>query len=419
MHCDFKQNALSHLLMEKQHKDLRLRVIGSQYFLYFGVLGIFLPYFNLYCYHLGFSGFEIGTLSALRTATTVLFPLLWGTLADRFRIRRPIYICCSFISTGVWALYLHYTDFWGMLYITVLYGLFYAPIISFLEAFTMDALESEKQQYGKIRVWGSISFIMTVMVVGKIIDLYAIKLILVLILAGSFLHAATAIKIPDLSIEKSASERLWTAILSKPRVIVFLFCAFLMLVSHGTYYGFFSIHLENLGYGKTFIGICWALASISEIAVMINSEKIFNRFQMEHVLVFSFVVAAVRWALLFIVTSPVLILTAQISHAVTYGMFHVASILYIDRLTPREAKTLGQAVNNAVTYGLGIMVGFFFNGYFYEKAGTFCLFLFSSAIALAGGLILAGYGTMAGSGRKAKGQAIEACCCLSKITSLD
>ena len=55
-------------------------------------------------------------------------------------------------------------------------------------------------------------------------------------------------------------------------VFVFLFCAFLMLVSHGAYYGFFSIHLETLGYSKTFIGVSWALASAAEILVMINSN---------------------------------------------------------------------------------------------------------------------------------------------------
>ena len=56
-------------------------IISSQYFIYFGVLGIFLPYFNLYCYHLGFSGFQIGVLSALRSLVMVLFPLTeleWG-----------------------------------------------------------------------------------------------------------------------------------------------------------------------------------------------------------------------------------------------------------------------------------------------------------------------------------------------------
>jgi PPP family 3-phenylpropionic acid transporter len=66
----------------------------------------------------------------------------------------------------------------------------------------------------------------------------------------------------------------------------------------------------------------------------------------------------------------------------------VSSILYIDSLTPDEAKTLGQAVNNAVTYGLGLMVGFFINGYLFETLGTFKLFMISSFIALAGGVLL-------------------------------
>ncbi|HPA15188.1 MAG TPA: MFS transporter, partial [Desulfobacterales bacterium] len=73
-------------------------VIRSQYFLYFGVLGIFIPYFNLYCYHLGFNGFQIGILSSIRSFALVLFPLFWGIMADRFHIRRPLYILCNFIS---------------------------------------------------------------------------------------------------------------------------------------------------------------------------------------------------------------------------------------------------------------------------------------------------------------------------------
>jgi PPP family 3-phenylpropionic acid transporter len=175
------------------------------------------------------------------------------------------------------------------------------------------------------------------------------------------------------------------------RVLVFLFCAFLMLVSHGAYYGFFSIHLENLGYGSTFIGLTWAFASAAEILVMIRSDQIFRRFSLESVLIFSFMVAALRWFVLFWAQSAAVILLSQVLHAITYGTFHIASILYIDRLTPDRAKTMGQAVNNAVSYGLGLMVGFFFNGYLYEISGSFTLFMISSLIALAGGLFFGGF----------------------------
>ena len=361
--------------------------ISSQYFIYFGVLGIFLPYFNLYCYHLGFSGVQIGTLSGLRSVAMVIFPLVWGLLADRLKMRRPIYILCNFASTAIWVVFLLTTEFWPMLIITAFYGIFYAPIISFLEAVTMDVLGTEKKSYGRIRAWGSISFIVMVLVLGKVIDLYAVDVILVLILAGSLMLAIISLGIPATqSIRKDLLTPGARSLLEK-RVIVFLLCAFLMLVSHGAYYGFFSIHLANLGYGTTFIGLTWALASTAEILVMIKSDKIFDRFSLENVLFFSFLVAAARWIILFFLQSAALILVSQVLHAVTYGTFHMASILYIDRLAPEKAKTLGQAVNNALTYGLGLMVGFFVNGYVYEITGSFTLFLMSSLIALAAGLV--------------------------------
>ena len=154
---------------------------------------------------------------------------------------------------------------------------------------------------------------------------------------------------------------------------------------------FFSIHLEKLGFGSTFIGITWALASTAEILVMIKSDKIFSRFSLEKVLFFSFLVAAARWLILFLTDSAAVILLSQILHAVTYGAFHMASILYIDRLAPDQAKTLGQAVNNALTYGLGLMVGFFINGYVYEITGSHTLFLMSALIALSGGMLFQSY----------------------------
>jgi len=364
-------------------------VLAPQYFLYFGILGIYLPYFNLYCYHLDFSGFQIGVLSAIRTFATALFPLVWGALADRFLIRRPLYIACTIVSTGIWAFYLLTTDFYTMLAITIFYGVFHAPIISFLESFSMDLLGREKDQYGRLRAWGSISFILTVIVVGRAIDAFSTHIILVLILAGKLLFFFMATRLPAGAPagHESPFASGARALLSR-RVLIFLTAAFLMLLSHGTYYGFFSIHLENLGFKSTFIGITWSLAVISEIIIMINSERIFKRFSYEYVLVLSFAAAGIRWFALFFAVSAPLILLTQILHAMSYGAFHVASILYIDQLTPTEAKTLGQAVNNAVTYGLGMMSGFLLNGYLFDIIGAQPLFAISGSLALAGGVLL-------------------------------
>ena len=366
-------------------------VIASQYVLYFGVLGIFLPFFNLYCFHLGLSGFEIGVLSAVRTVTTAFFPLLWGALADRYQVRKPIYIGCSVISTAIWAMFLMTTEFLPMLVIMLFYGIFYAPIIAFLEAFTMDHLGKEKRRYGVIRVWGSISFILVVLVVGRVIDVAPIRIILVLILAGSILQSFLSTQVPGPSRLQDQTTGSGFFLLARRPVFLFLCSAFLMLVSHGTYYGFFSIHLESLGYGGTFIGFAWALASAAEILVMINSERIFQRFSLRTVLVFSFLVAAVRWTFLGWATSATVILLTQLLHAATYGAFHMASILYIDSLMPAAAKTFGQSANNAVTYGLGMMTGFFLNGFLFDRLGAQPLFMLSAATAIVGvGVLMVG-----------------------------
>jgi MFS transporter, PPP family, 3-phenylpropionic acid transporter len=364
-------------------------IIASQYFLYFSVMGMFLPYFNLYCFHIGLDGFQIGILSAARSIAIIIFPISFSLAADRFQLRKPIYIACCFISTTIWTFFIWTVHFKWMLALSVFYGIFYAPIISFLEAMTMDTLGKEKKTYGTVRVWGSISFILTVIIMGKIIDRFAIHIIVAGIWIISFLHAFSSAKIPYHQPFPKKNQAPGLRFFLKPRIVVFLFCAFLMLVSHGAYYGFFSIHLEKLGYSNAYIGAAWALASVAEIIAMMKSKALFKRFALEKVLIFSFAVAVIRWVALYWTTSLVCILMTQVLHAVTYGTFHMAGILYIDKMTPDESKTMGQALNNAATYGLGLMIGFFINGYAFTRVGSAPLFLISAAIAGLGGVTLA------------------------------
>jgi len=290
-------------------------------------------------------------------------------------------------SSFVWAFYFFTTNFWWMFAITFFYGVFYAPIISFLETFTMEVLGIQKNRYGKIRAWGSISFIGIVILLGKLIDMYTVEIILIFILVISLIQTAISPAIPGKAPSKKQHKKMNFKILFTGRIIIFLTCGFLMLLSHGTYYGFFSIHLENLGFSGTFIGMTWALASISEIMTMLKSDWIFKRFRIENILIISFVIASARWLFLYATSSPLVILLTQLLHAITYGTFHMASILYIDQLTPSESKTTGQAINNATSYGLGLMIGFFINGSLYERMGANHLFLLSGFIALSGGIL--------------------------------
>jgi len=361
--------------------------LSLQYFLFFGVLGIFLPFFNLYCYHLGFSGVQIGALFSVQTGATLIFPVLWGALADRFNARKSIFVLCNFTCAVAWSFFLFTTDFLPMLVITIFYAVFRAPVISFMEAFSMDILGRQKTSYGKIRAWGTASFIAVVILLGRLTEIYSVSIIVPLTLAGLLLQSLGTLMMPV--VRRDRKERaLPVTGLARKKIVVFLLCGFLMLVSHGTYYGFFSIHLETLGFGTMFIGFAWALASLAEITVMIGSSRLFARFALENVLIFSFFAACVRWIIMYFAVSPTAVLLSQLLHAITYGAFHMASILYIDRVIPEGAKTIGQALNNSVSFGMGMMIGVFVNGYYFDKLGSTPLFIGSAVVAAVGGLVL-------------------------------
>lgn len=365
--------------------------LSLQYFFYFSVMGVILPYFGLYCYNIGFSAAQIGVLGGLRTMTVVLFALVWGIIADRFNIRKPVYIFCNVASAAMCGLLLLTKEYWPIFLITFLYSMFYGPLIAFLEAFTMDALGADgndKRKYGRIRVWGSISFISMVIGVGWALDFSPIIIVIVIAVVGSILQAIFAPAVPagkgrsQIALSSQQMKAFFTR-----RINIFLFCSFLMLASHGTYYGFFSIHLEQLGYNRLFIGLAWGLASALEIVIMFNSNRLFKYFSLRSVLIFSFFAAALRWIILFFFTSPGMILLSQSLHAFTYGAFHIACILYMDE-NSKETKTFGQVINFAVSYGLGFAVGVMFNGQLFEAWGS-KLYLASCLIALCGGCIMA------------------------------
>jgi len=359
--------------------------LGSHYFVYFGTLGIFLPYFNLFCHHLGFSGMEIGVLSTVKTAGVVIFPVLWAMAADKLNARKSILLFCSLASALVWFFLFFSREFIPILIILAVHSIFFSPIISFVEAFAMDILGAEKKKYGASRAWGSIAFILMAVGLGRILSDTSTTLIIPLILAGGCLQFLLGLGMPkgEKKMRKSPSGFGLSTFFSL-NTSLFLLAAFLMLVSHGAYYGFFSIYLDDMGLSTGFIGMAWGLASLAEIGVMAGSDRIFRHFKIRSVLVFSFGAAMLRWWILFVSSSALVILFSQLLHAFSYGAFHVASILAIERLSPQGGKTIGQAVNNAVTYGAGMMLGFFFSGLFYDTWKGY-LFLASAGIAMAGG----------------------------------
>ncbi len=362
--------------------------LALQYFLYYSIVGIHLPYLNLYFRENGFSGREIGTLSSLRTLSIIFFPLFWGMLADRFRMRKTIYVMCNAASSVLWSLYLITGGFVPTAAVTFAFAAFYSPIISFLEAFSMDILGAAKKSYGKIRLWGSISFVCVVLVLGRVIAEKGIGIIIPLSLGMMLFMSVLSCFFPKTGGHGPEFSLKSATFILRPDFALFLASCVLMLGSHGAYYGFLSIKLSAEGASASYIGIVWAVGSASEILVMLYSKELFRRIGIETVLVWSFAFAALRWLIVcFLGDQPIFMILSQLCHAVTYGCFHMACILFTDKVSDEGVKTLAQSVNNAVSYGLGLMAGIFTCGFFYDRYQNL-VFLGCSAAAVLGGFLM-------------------------------
>lgn len=359
--------------------------ISGNYFFYFLILGIYFPYFPLYCQHIGFSEKEIGMISALKTFTSIVFPLGFAFLADRFQMHRSVFLLCHFWAALAWAGFFFTESFIFMMLIMGFYGLFHSPLIGFMESFTITFLGKKRSAYGSIRSLGSVGFIFSVWSCGFLLDIWSVESILWLVFSGSIAGFIFAFYIPVKSgkteeIKKGGMEGLFSS-----NGLLFLFISFVMLMSHGTYYGFFSIYLSGAGYSGYFIGFCWAIASFAEIGVMLASRFLFQHFTLKGLLIFSFSVAVLRWLILAFSLNPFLIIAAQGLHAITYGVFHMTTILFMDNLVERGAKTTGQTILNASSYGMGLMAGYLISGFGFALWGS-GMFFVSAFMAFIGGL---------------------------------
>jgi PPP family 3-phenylpropionic acid transporter len=160
-------------------------------------------------------------------------------------------------------------------------------------------------------------------------------------------------------------------------------------LSHGPYYTFLTLHLEHLGYSRGFIGLLWALGVVAEVLMFLSMSRILTRFSLRHVLLASFLLAALRWLLLgnFAEHLPVLVF-AQILHAATFGSFHAAAIHFVQRSFGPEQQGQGQALYAALA-GTGGALGALYSGYSWSVLGPNWTFSIASLAALAAAVMIA------------------------------
>ena len=364
--------------------------LSSFYFFYFASLGTLVPYWGLYLKSLGFDAVAIGSLMAILMATKIVAPNLWGWLADHLGHRMRIVQLASLLALlsflGMFAV----SGFWGVALVMVFYSFFWNASLPQFEAVTFNYLGDRAERYARIRVWGSIGFILTVVGVGQVVDHTGPNAVVWAVLAsfGGVLLASLLVRDHLESTPHEVQPPL-LAVLRRPEVLAFFAAVFLMQMSHGPYYAFYTIYLQEYGYSKTTIGVLWGLGVVAEVVLFLFMHRLLRRFHSRAILMASLALAGLRWLLIgwFPDVLPVLALS-QLLHAASFGSFHASAIHMIHGYFRGRHQGRGQALYASVSFGAGGAVGTFASGFIWEHRGPTFAYTLASVVALLGALVV-------------------------------
>lgn len=365
--------------------------LAGFYFFYFGYIGAFAPYFSLYLDALGYSAAMIGVIMTVPQLMRIFAPHLWGYLSDRrgrhVGVARWTGVAGTLCFMGVFG----GQGFAWLFLCLALWSFFWSAALPLIETTTLNHLGERGADYGRIRLWGSIGFIVTVIGVGWVLDRTAIVSLLWIVAATMVGILAAIWRVPESGRAKiEGRHEPIMQVLKRREVIALIGACFLMAAAHGPYYTFFSIYLVDLGYTKTAIGWLWAIGVIAEIVVFACLPWLYARFTHHALLVWSFALAVLRFCLIaWAAHLPAVLLVAQILHAATFGVFHSAALASVHKLFRGTNQARGQAAYSGLSAGLGGALGGLGSGVVWVPWGPTGTFLAGAACALGGWLLLA------------------------------
>ena len=359
------------------------RHIGGSYFWYYAAVGTFSPFAALYYRSLGFSGFEVGILSALAPLSMALLGPVFGALADAHGLHRPILRGALALAAILAVAVAQVSSFAAVMALIGLLAIVATPIPSLLDAYAMTITERAKVAFGSLRVWGSLGFMVLTLGLPRLIGKEVTSGYL-LAYGGCFaLTLALSLGLPPLA------ERAPRAILSglgetlrNQSLLLLLVTAYLLACSSAIMYVFLGIHIRELGGSTSLVGMAFATSAFSELPIVAFGAWFLRRFGPTRLLGIALVVYAVRYLAFSLVTDPVWILPVQLLHGISYGIYLMASVTLAHRVGGRARAATAQALLTAVSFGFGNITGSLVGGALLDTVGTAGLFRGASVLVL-------------------------------------
>jgi len=342
--------------------------LSGFYWVYFASLGVVVPFWALYLNSLGFEARAIGELMSILMVTKIVAPYLWSWIADHtghcMKIIRIASICSLVAFSGVF----FNSSFWWLAVVMLLFSFFWNATLPQFEANTMNFLGEDTHKYSVVRLWGSLGFVFSVIIIGSMLDEFGYQLVpvsvfilYVFIIAFSFIVSDA----PQKQHHDDGGAIL--NVIKQPQVMALLLVCFLMQMSHGPYYTFYSIYLKQFNYSSSTLGWLWALGVIAEIILFMFMHKLMPKYGPRNLLIIALTLTTLRWLLIGEFVEDILIVIfAQCLHAASFGLYHAVAIELFHRNFKGKLQGRGQALYSAISFGAGGAIGTLLSGAYWD-----------------------------------------------------
>ena len=359
--------------------------VSFAYFAYAGLAGTYAP---LWFQSLGFSTLAIGALVSVQSATRLLSPYLWGWLADhtgkRTQLLRIAVVLALLSALG----YFGSPAYGWIAAVTAALFVCTAGVIPISEAALAHLVSHGRTldagRYGRVRLWGSVGFILAVVGSGVLLETSGVARYPWLVLALLGLLLVATMRLPVVTEAAHASEAAPGAltVLRDPVVAWFFAGVFFTVLAHTSLYAFFSLYLVSLGYTKSAVGLVWALGVAVEVAWFWFQGRWLVRMSPHAWLLVAAFVTMLRLAVVAAWGATLwLLVAAQCTHAITFAAQHSSCIAVINRHVPGRQRGRGQALYTVLGYGASGVIGGLAGGALSEALGFAAVFWAASAAA--------------------------------------
>jgi len=333
--------------------------LGFLYAALFLVIGCYLPYMPVWLSWRTLSADQIAILLATPLYIRIVFTPVISFVADLLGNRRGIVIALAWGSLGSFALLWVSDGFWQMMLAIALLAVNWTTIMPLVETIAISGIRKSGLDYGRVRLWGSLTFIGASLAAGIVIQFRDAGTVLPMLMTATALLIFAAYLVPrDVEPKRQGSPvrrlrlRHAFALARAPLFLLFLLAAAMIQGSHALLYAFGSLHWRAQGFSGGTIGALWSIGVIAEVALFAVSGRFVSYVGSTRLMVLAGGAAVVRWAVLAL--DPPLLATGlvQTLHALSFGATHLAAIHFLTHAVPEDRSATAQGLYAAVVAGL-------------------------------------------------------------------